>query len=400
MLNYLYLYGIVWSITLILYSFGWSDYCIPLATEIKVFLIISIAISFILGYIFRKKFIFKRIDKFPKRTSIITIGVVLFAFLEYIVCHQIPLIGIITGSNAYTSFDGIPTLHVINSTIASFYSQYLFYLFLCFKNKKKLLIEYASLLIFVHLFEFNRGGLLISVFISAILYFSSIAHKIKFKHILFGTVFLIVVLYIFGGLGNIRETGSWNADYLGIYGGFNSKFPSWLPNQFKWPYLYMVCSLWNLTYILNQISIDFVGFVSTFLPDFITKRIMPSFGSKDAINLLVISFTTYSGYGTTLLYGGIAGMYVKFAFLMGINGIILKVVSKDKRFFVPTAGIIAAIVTMFFFTNTISYSAISFPIVYPFIISILRKKESKKYERYSFSGRIRNKALSANISNK
>lgn len=381
MLNFFYLYGIIWSVTLFLYNMGWSDYCIPLEPKLVVFLVISIICSFLLGFVFRSRFRFVRIDRFPKRSSIITIAVVLFAFLEYVYCRQIPLFGIITGANTYTSFTGIPTLHVINSTIASFYSQYLFYLFLCFRKKKKLLIEYTSLLVFVHLFEFNRGGLLISVFISANLFFASISHRIRLKHIILGSVFLFVVLYFFGVLGNLREVGSWNSDYLETIGGFNSKYPSWLPKQFMWPYLYLVCSLWNLTSIFSQISISLLGFVSTVLPDFITKRIMPGFVSKKAIKLLVVSFTTYTGYGTTLLYGGIVGMYVKYVFLVVYYGLILKIVSCDLKYYMPTMGIISAIVTMFFFTNTVSYSAISFPVAYPFLLVLFRattKNQIKK----------------------
>lgn len=388
MLNYLLWYGLIWTVILILYKLEWSDLCIPIDSSIFTFIIVTIVVSFVLGFIFRKHFKFKRIDKYPKRTCVLTIALVLFALFEYAYCKQIPLFAIITKSKEYASYTGIPTLHVINSTLSTFYSQYLFYLFICFKKKKTLLVEYSFIILVVHLFEFNRGGLLICIMISALMLFASFGKKHFIRNLLIGLVVLVAGLYFFGVLGNLRDGGSWNSNFLSEFGQFNKNYPSWLPNQFMWPYLYLVCSLWNFTFIVGKEIYDFVSLISTFLPDFIVKRVFSESVLSGSIELLNPNFTTYTGYGTTYLYGGIVAIYFKYFFLIGINALALKLVRKPQ-YLIPSYGIVTVIVTMFFFTNTISYSAISFPLIYPILLNFKDNLTRNRMRSASFKRAIK-----------
>lgn len=70
MLNFFYMYGVMWSVILALYQFGWSDLCIPLDAGVVFFIIFQMAVSIFLGVIFRKYFKFYKIDINPHKKKL------------------------------------------------------------------------------------------------------------------------------------------------------------------------------------------------------------------------------------------------------------------------------------------------------------------------------------------
>ena len=120
MLNIFYLYSIIWGGVLILYSFGWSDILVPVTPGVYVFFISTILVSAVLGFVFRKDFRYRKADTFPESYKLMTALIVFAAAMEYVYCRQVPLFSIIQKTAVYAEFTGIPTLHPIIWTFASF----------------------------------------------------------------------------------------------------------------------------------------------------------------------------------------------------------------------------------------------------------------------------------------
>ena len=63
MLNPFYWYSIIWLIVIALYGLGFSAINTPLALDLQAFFFISTIISFFLGFVLRKIFIYRPLQK-------------------------------------------------------------------------------------------------------------------------------------------------------------------------------------------------------------------------------------------------------------------------------------------------------------------------------------------------
>lgn len=135
-----------------------------------------------LGKILERKFKFEKLDIIPKHKGYVTYVLVLFCLFEYVVCQQIPLFSIVQGTASYKSYKGISVFHPLLISFSVFYMQYLFCLFISFPKKKKFLNEYIALFIVSMLFQFNRGGTIINLMMSSIMYIASITNGKKLNY--------------------------------------------------------------------------------------------------------------------------------------------------------------------------------------------------------------------------
>ena len=378
MLNFCYVYSVIWFVILCLYCLGWSALCAPLDRGLLIFLVCSILVSLLLGYSYKSCFKFRKIDKYPNRRIGVTVFIWLAFCIDYLYCRQIPLLSIILKSSSYTSFKGIPTIHTLLSTFASFYAQYLFYLAMCFPEKRKtLLYEYISILFVSFFLQFNRGQILINLFISLCIFTGANKRFLKPKYSIPLLVAVVVALFLFGCLGNIRHGFSWNdCSYIEYLGKYN-KYPTWLPKQFMWSYSYITSPLANLNYNVqtSYSKASVIGTITTFFPDFIIKRVFPSYFSTEPIQL-VSYFTATAAFGKAYLFGDYIGIVLLFIFYTVIQLAIIQIVRIKTQYKIPLIGIMCAIVAFSFFTHTLSYSAISFVAVYP-ILTIIRLPKFK-----------------------
>lgn len=374
MLNFCYIYSIIWTVVLVLYSLHWSDLCYPIDTGLLLFFVSTIIVSFLVGYLFRSLFKFEKMAVYPNRGYSITTVIILICFFEYFYCGQIPFFAILMGTHGYTDFTGIPTIHTIVNTFSSFYAQYLFYLIICFPEKRKQLItEYASILIVAFLFQFNRGQLLINLFISVSMLLAARQKSIGVKQILWFLAFILITLYIFGGLGNLRSGYSWgDSSYISNLGWFNNNYPTWLPEQFMWSYSYITSPLVNVNYnVCSQYTSPSVfGTLISILPDFIAKRLFPAYFLNSPL-LEVDYFTAVSAFANAYLWGDYLGLVFFFIILIFGQIIVFSFVRVKRQYRMPFLAMMCAIVAFTFFTHTISYSAISFMAVYP-LLTIFR----------------------------
>ena len=383
MLNFFYMYAIVWSVILLFYSFGWSDICTRLAPELFVFFVSTILISVVMGTIYKKRFKGIKYEVSNSRSRVPVLIVIVFCILEFVYCRQIPLIHIVLRGGGYTEYTGIPTLHPLIISYGSFYAQYLFYRFLVNRSDKKSLTDYILILLFIYLLQFNRGGLMISVFMSVFMFLGINSDKIKNKmnkrSIFLSIIALLIVLFLFGALGNIRHGFSIaNSSYIQRLGRFNDSYPSWLPKQFMWAYIYIVSPIANINYNVNLhfSRTNIPGYIMTFFPDFISRRIYT--GSIYSPKLVIEHvFNATAGFGTAYMNAGIVGMYFLYFYLMFGLTFLWRVVPVRNEYKMPCLAIMNIIVIFMFFTHTIYYSAISFQIVFP-LLSFVRFKISSR----------------------
>lgn len=384
MLNFFYMYALIWSAILIFYSFGWSDICTPLAPELLWFFVLTIMISIGLGKMLKKHFKFQRVSVSIHRSRFTVFLIVAFCIVEFVYCRQVPLLFIILGRVGYTEYTGIPTLHSIVIAFSTFYAQYLFYRFLLNYKDKKALIDYGIILTFTYLLQFNRGGLMISAFMSLLMFLAinigKIRKLINKKTIILAIIALLIVMFGFGALGNMRHGfGFNNSSYIEKLGRFNDKYPSWLPKQFMWAYIYIVSPVANINYnvSMNLAHSNPVGYIMTMFPDFLVRRIYH--GEIYAPELVVKDvFNATAGFGTAYMNAGIFGMYFLYFYMMiGLVLLWLNVPIR-KEFRMPCLAIMNIIVIFMFFTHTIYYSAISFQLIFP-IFSFFQLKTKKRY---------------------
>ena len=383
MLNFFYMYAFIWGGILLVYSFGWSNLCEPLAPELKVFFAVTIGLSLILGRLKRNSFRFQECKTIGKRNRGIVILIVLFCMLEFAYCGQIPLVHIVLSGGGYTEYTGIPTLHPLVISFASFYAQYLFYRFLCNHSERKALLDYAVILVFIYLLQFNRGGLMISMVMSGLLFLGKNSGRIKAhvnkKSIFFSICAAIIVLFVFGALGNIRHGYSFtDSSYIQRLGRFNEHYPSWMPKQFMWAYVYIITPVANINHnvLLHLGSVNTKGYIMTFIPDFVARRIYD--GVIYTPELVVENvFNATAGFGTAYMNMKFFGMYFLYGYMMLGLSFLWRVDPIRREFKMPCLAIMNVIVIFMFFTHTLYYSAISFQIVFP-LLSFFRFRVGKE----------------------
>ncbi|WP_416327775.1 hypothetical protein, partial [[Eubacterium] hominis] len=136
MLNIFFCYSVFWSIILLLYSFQWSDLLVQLNINILIFIIFTILMSALTGYLLRDKIkIQKKISETHK--SSFTLLLVVFFVLDLLYAGKIPLVYYLENISYHeVNFEGIPIFHNLINSLGIFYSFHLSYLCVCYKKKK------------------------------------------------------------------------------------------------------------------------------------------------------------------------------------------------------------------------------------------------------------------------
>ena len=383
MLNCFNIYAIVWTIIIFLYDLRWSDYCEPLNIHLRIFIYVSVIICLFLGQVTKDRF---KCIRFNHRFRIGNGGTILICILqlfEYIYCREIPLLNVIFNGGNYSDFGGIPTFHVLIYTFSAFYAQVLFYAFIN-ERKFQFIRNYIIIIFVVFVLQFMRGGLTICISVSALMYLFSLRKRMDLKKII-GLLFSFFIgIYAFGGIGNIRHGNSWNdSSAFYSFGRINSNFPIWLPKQFVWPYTYIVGSLATLNYNvnLNNTEHNFFGYIQSIIPDFISKRLWPN--SETATpQLMTRTFTTTTGYFDSFYFGGIVGIYIMFFILVIVALFVLYANFIRDKYRLIVLSNLSIVFALYFFTNGLHNSAVSFSIVYPIVFSLISKKI--KCPKYKF----------------
>jgi hypothetical protein len=301
--------------------------------------------------------------------------------MDFAYQREIPLLSIvgkITVDN-YGSF-GIPTFGVLMSTFGGFITVYLFNCFLVTRRKKYL---FASIYLFIFpLLIFSRGAILLTLSSMLFLYlFSLKGNKIK----VYFRMLLIILLALlgFGYLGNIRtsnqlDKGGTITDIILTLGQAKPSFEnSAIPKEFFWSYIYISSPLANLQndidkanprYDINSV-VSYLNYELIF--DAVSKRTGALLDVDQGQNKLIAPYLTVSTiYATSFTDLGWLGMCLTFIALMAVCLLYLFILRADSPFFATGVAILNTMVLFCLFDNMISFTGLSFQLVYPILLSI------------------------------
>lgn len=380
-INPFFCYSFAFLISLSLYQLNWSDIYPELSTGILLFLLVTILISLLLSVLFNILFD-KKITTlnrlFTKRNSyaisfFITIGFL----LEFVYSGNIPLLWAILGFPFNYKEFGIPTFHVFLLPYASAFVILSFYRYLCNKDNRYNLFSMLYVMFLISLIV-NRAALMV-IILSMILIYSY--KKFSYRKIIALSLFMLVIIYIFGVIGNKRMISQGYENEFAVLdvAVASSNFrESLIPNEFFWGYLYSTVSIANLE---NQIylyseksvgdSLDVVAY--DVMPDFISKRLISE--DKQILfkpELIKDELTTSTIYGRAIKINGYTGAVILYAYMCIF--IFLSVILSPREYILPVCSIVSTMCALSIFSNMIVFSGVILQIFLIILLGIRTKQ--------------------------
>lgn len=386
--NPFFVYILSFMLVFAVYSLRWSDMYPALEWPIRFFLFASFLPSFFLGFILEKK----RRNEFQTiqvgHFNLLIIALLYFGYLlEFLYEGGIPLLQTLGGGFNYKEFTGIPTFHVVLSTFNLFYSVYLFHQYTSNRALKRTLV-YFLLSVSLHLLVLNRGAIMITLIACFFVYLMKIK-RLKPIRLVAIPVGALLVIYLFGIIGNIRYSASQeDKNFILRIGGATDRFiESDIPPEFYWGYLYIATPIGNLQNITTQADGSFsLSKLPYFaltepLPDFIAKRTGGIFqvnesgdmGEKYLVNSALNAPTVYFRSFLLLGWGGIWLMYFHSAIVMLCYPFLIK---KSSKYYLTGWVCLCAIILLNVFSNM--WQATGTVLIWPLILSLFEKIKLKE----------------------
>jgi hypothetical protein len=204
--------------------------------------------------------------------------------------------------------------------------------------------------------------------------------KVSFKKILLAIFIVLFVFWGFGYLGNLRS-GNGDPTYIPRASGATTEFlDSWVPKEFYWAYLYIGSPIANLE---NNIDLtkdntkpEYKGFFFYELtPDFVSKKIASPKDKREfnQINEFLNVGTIYANAFSYLRWNGV---YFMFFLLIFVGNVYFYLINKSKTYRVTGMAIMGNLILFSTYSNTLVYSAASFQLIYPLLLSFLKRKKT------------------------
>jgi hypothetical protein len=283
--------------------------------------------------------------------------------LEFIYFGTVPILSAMSNADfSYHDFTGIPTFHVVLSTFSMFYSIYLFHQYISSTGGLWGFILFI-VSIFPDILVVNRGAIIIIIFACFVIYLMKL-QRLRLKKIGLIIFSIIVVIYAFGIIGNLRYSASKeDKEYILRIGGASDEFIQGdVPFEYYWGYLYIATPIGNLQNIVNKKESHFVaGNVSKFIaselfPDFISKRLVTTLGvedfSDDANKYLVIeALNAPTVYYRPYYLMGWTGAVLMFLYSIGIMLFYPYLIPKSSKYYITGWASLIVIVLLNVFSN-------------------------------------------------
>ncbi|WP_318507254.1 hypothetical protein [Bacillus sp. T3] len=211
MINPYFIHSFSFIAVLVAYLFNWSNLYPDLGLSLLMFLMLSILVAILLGrYIMKNNIIVFHNIPYRDYFAWITYGILFGYIIEFIYHRNFPLLAILTNTSlSYDEF-GIPTFHVFLVTFNSFFSITLFQVILSKTEKRIKTIVLFILNLVPSLLIINRGMLVIILISCVFVYLIKFQNKITLKKIVGLSFVLVICLYFFGVVGNMRVNSSYN----------------------------------------------------------------------------------------------------------------------------------------------------------------------------------------------
>lgn len=378
MLNPFYWYSIIWTVVLLLYGLGYSAINQVLSVDLLFFLLVSIIFSGFIGYLLKSNFRYHPLKENKEIGNTLTLVISILALTDLMYMHQIPLFAIAKGTATYGDSDvsGMPFVHTILTNLIVFYSSYLFYVFLETKRKHVLWKIIYQLSFFLIMFQ--KGILIFTLFIMANLSFAKFRYtkrRISKRKVLLLILFVILILYVNGGLANIRSGVGWNDDTYIVRVARVHNWPSWVPQQFIWAYTYVTTPLGNVNKLLSlfrgHMHIDIV--LGTVIPMLFLKQLWPAAVVPLDTSVFDVEYmNAASGFSNAAIGGGVLGIWLFYYMVMVIT-ISYVLFLRKRKYSSPMYAIFSAMVSFCFFYDTFCTAQTSLLPIYTLLFFALRK---------------------------
>ena len=396
MANPYLLYTVSFLLSFLLYLLGWSDLYPEITIHTILFFTITFLISTYLSFTIKNSPLLQY-TKIANNSIIYRLTTISCAawVADIIYAQSVPILNILFGLKySYNEFVGIPTIHVIISSFQTFFCVYLFHLFLSVKKNNILFLCLLNLVPFVIIF--SRSALMIITIACLIIYVTSKSNQLlseTVKRFIFKILpFVLIVLIVFGSLGNLRSGSqlddSDNADELiFLVAEANSKFySSGVPKILFWSYVYISSPLANLQRNIDMSNNSYLNsknitsfFINELLPDFISKRIGESFGILPTSPYLISpNLTVGTVYAGSAYYLSWVGLIIMSVFIMVLPKLYLNLLIRNNGLYIEGIAILCSIYSLLIFDNMFKTSGVSMTLIFPIVLSNFLNPQAKK----------------------
>ena len=226
------------------------------------------------------------------------------------------------------------------------------------------------------------------IFILIAAFFILIAN-VRFRLIPFtviGTISILLLLYFFGVLGNIRESAEAKSDYdpdifTELAHPTERLKNSIVPKEFFWSYIYITSPLANLQTNINTPRTDSLhGFWehanNEMMFDFLSKRINRMMGWERISEFTIPGpFNVSTIYSRSFSYQGWLGLILMAVFVF-VYPWMYHWLLPQNPYTLTGLAILATMYLFLVYDNTIRFTGLGFQLVYPFIFPLFIKIQS------------------------
>ena len=391
-MNPFYCYLFSFAISLTVYSFNWSTQYPALTGSLILFLMLTMAAHVLSGrYWKRISTSWNNIMLAGDRNLLkITVFIYLLWGADFLYEGGIPLFKVIFGSPYNYRMFGVPSLHVFTVTFASFYTVYLFHLYLSTRNK--FILAYYLINLAAALLIYSRAMFIFNISSSLLLLLFTMK-KIPIRFFFLMPVVVLILFYFFGVVGTLRVSRESrqvynNQLFLDIGGASEAFRNSWVPKEYFWPYIYLSSPVANLQqnikWTQQPVPVTFRRVVAMInnelLFDFISKRTNRLFQLEN-IDHYTENYTITGVFNVTTLYSrsfsyvGWWGMVIMAIASLLFPWAYLKILPTGSPFFVTGMAILCTMFLFMAYDNTFRFTGLGFQLVYPLLFTWLEKKQ-------------------------
>ena len=389
MINPHWSYAISFLGAALVYQFGWSKIYPPLSNAILLFISSTIVIHLFLGWLWKRKW--KPYPLASEQVSPIAVTFFLFCFwiIEFVYARGIPLVKIILQQPYNYRLFGIPSLHVFNVTFASFYTVFLFHLYLTNRKRIDLILFFINLS--SSLLIYSRAMFLFILIASLFIFLTSTPVRLL-PLAMVGAISVFGFLYFFGVLGNMRESAeakrSYDPDLFMEVGQPTDRFNnSIIPKEFFWSYIYISSPLANLqTNIqspqpLLSKNVIWQHINNEMLFDFISKRVNKICGWERVKEKTIPGpFNVSTVYSRSFSYQGWWGLALMAVFVSVFPWVYFWLLPRNP-YSLTGAAILSTMYLFLVYDNTIRFTGLGLQLVYPFVFPLFLQVRSWTMKR-------------------
>jgi hypothetical protein len=368
---------------LAIYQFGWSEIYPDLTLDTLAFLSLTFVLAAGFGLVIEPAVI---------ETSEYTPGQMpgWMPLLLFVVCvidiayaGQIPLISMLRGTYKYGVFAGVPTLHVFAATFGGAFATVRFADFLYAKGwlRARYLSEAMLPLVYFLLINY-RGFIVIAVVSWGFVY---IIKRGSLGRFAFPAMVLLALgsLYLFGALGNARNSGS-----IEVLGHPTRAFTdSGVPRTYFWGYIYSTSPLANLQHTVDAVNPRFDAsagielLIAEMLPDFLSNRILPWLSSERvATPEIWPGLNVATIFGRSYLYFGWIGVLLMLTWFFTLTTVYFQMILKSP-YRVPCLALLNTLIVFCIFDNMIAQTFLMFQLVWPLLLPLLPRRSLSTWPR-------------------